>query len=115
MNTKYDIAISFAGEDRHIAEEIASKLIDRGIKVFYDKYEKHSLWGRNLYEHLTTVYKNKSKLCLMIISEYYNQKQWTEVERKAAQARAIEENKEYILPMITDNSDLPPGIRDVHK
>ena len=39
----YDIAISFAGENRAIAEEIAEKLTSSGIKVFYDSYEKATL------------------------------------------------------------------------
>ncbi len=46
--TDYDIAISFAGEDREVAASIAEKLKSQGIKVFYDSYEKATLWGKNL-------------------------------------------------------------------
>lgn len=103
---KYDIVISFAGEDRGVAEEIAIALKGKGINVFYDNFEKSDLWGKDLYEHLIDVYKNKSKYCLMILSEYYEKKLWTTHERKAAQARAFRESTEYILPLKLDDSDI---------
>jgi hypothetical protein len=106
-SNEYDIAISFAGEDRKIAEEIAEKLKSNGIKVFYDSYEKATLWGKDLYEHLNEVYKNKATFCLMVISNNYRDKQWTNHERKAAQARAFSQNKEYILPLKLDDTEIP--------
>jgi hypothetical protein len=106
-SNEYDIAISFAGEDREIAESIAGKLKGAGTKVFYDSYEKATLWGKDLYVHLNDVYKNKAKFCLMIISNSYKDKQWTNHERKAAQARAFSQNKEYILPLKLDDTEIP--------
>jgi len=106
-NNEYDIAISFAGEDRAVAESIAGKLLKDRIKVFYDSYEKATLWGKDLYEHLNDVYKNKARYCLMIISHKYRDKQWTNHERKAAQARAFSQNKEYILPLKLDDTEIP--------
>lgn len=106
-STDYDIVISFASEDRKVAENIAEKLKSNGIKVFYDSYEKATLWGKDLYVHLNDVYKNKAKFCLMIISNNYKDKQWTNHERKAAQARAFSQNKEYILPLKLDNTEIP--------
>lgn len=100
----YDVAISFAGEDRSVAELICRKLVTCGLNVFYDEYEQADLWGKDLYQHLTTVYRDDSKYCLMIISEHYIKKQWTTHERKAAQARAFRENREYILPLRLDDS-----------
>jgi hypothetical protein len=35
---EYDIALSFAGEDREIAENIANALVIEGVKVFYDGF-----------------------------------------------------------------------------
>ena len=35
----YDIALSFAGEDRSFAEELAVILKNKGINVFYDAFE----------------------------------------------------------------------------
>jgi hypothetical protein len=45
----YDLALSFAGEDRPVAESLAGLLRDDGVRVFYDAYEKAALWGKDLY------------------------------------------------------------------
>ena len=37
MSTKYDVALSFAGEDRSIAREIAESLKKENISVFFDE------------------------------------------------------------------------------
>lgn len=103
----YDVALSFAGEDRPYVEEVASILKSKGIKVFYDFYEKATLWGKDLYEHLSEVYKNKARFTVMFISAKYADKLWTKHERKAAQARAFEENGEYILPARFDETEIP--------
>ncbi len=102
----YDIAISFAGEDRPIAQKISDALVLKGFNIFYDDYEKANMWGKNLYTHLTNVYRNKAKFCLMIISENYARKQWTNLERKAAQSRAFAECTEYILPLKLDDTEV---------
>jgi TIR domain len=103
----YDLAISFAGEDRTIAEKIADKLISLGYSIFYDKYEQANLWGKDLYTHLNDVYSNKAKYCLMIISSSYEKKHWTNHERQAAQAKAFTQNEEYILPLRLDDTKIP--------
>lgn len=102
----YDVAISFAGEDRPVAEKLAASLVLAGLNVFYDEYEQANLWGKDLYVHLSKVYKDDSKYCLMLISEHYAKKQWTNHERRAAQARAFAESCEYILPLRLDNAEI---------
>ena len=103
---QYDIAISFAGEDRKIAARLASRLVLQGLKVFYDEYVLAELWGKDLYVHLSKVYKDEAIYCLMLVSENYARKQWTNHERKAAQARAFQENTEYILPLRLDDTQI---------
>ncbi len=108
---KYDIAISFAGEDRGIASQIADSLRQKRIKVFYDSFEESTLWGKNLYDYLNEVYGEKSKYCLMLLSQNYKSKLWTNHERESAQARAFRENREYILPIKIDDTKIP-GINE---
>lgn len=107
----YDIAISFSGEDRPLAERLASFLVAKGLNVFYDEYEQANLWGKDLYVHLSKIYKDEAKYCLMLVSEHYAKKQWTSHERRAAQARAFAENSEYILPLRLDDAQVD-GILD---
>lgn len=107
----YDVALSFAGEDRAFVKEVASELKENGIRVFYDEFEKAKLWGKDLYQYLSEVYKTKSLLSVIFISEHYANKLWTSHELKSLQARAFEENKEYILPVRFDETKLP-GLHD---
>jgi hypothetical protein len=45
---EYDIAISFAGEDRQHAGELAKQLKAEGARIFYDRFEQADLLGKNL-------------------------------------------------------------------
>jgi hypothetical protein len=107
---EYDIALSFASEQRDYAEKVAQILKNEGIKVFYDKFEESQLWGKDLYEYLDEIYSKKSKYCVIFISADYASKLWTTHERKSAQTRAFEEKSEYILPVRFDDTEIP-GIR----
>ncbi len=104
---EYDVAISFAGEQRKEARDIAKGLTDAGVKVFFDEYEGAELWGKNLYEHLSEVYKDRAQYCLILVSAAYAKKVWTSHERRSAQARALQESQEYILPVRIDDTELP--------
>lgn len=39
----YDVALSFAGEQRVYVQKVAAALRRRGIRPFYDDYEKATL------------------------------------------------------------------------
>jgi len=107
---EYDVALSFAGEERAYVEKVAFILKTNKIKVFYDAFEEAKLWGKNLYEYLDEIYQRKAKYCIIFISKNYAEKLWTTHERKSAQERAFKDNEEYILPVRFDNTDIP-GIR----
>ena len=104
---RYDIVLSFAGEDRGYAEDVAELLSERGVVVFYDKYEQVTLWGKNLQEHFESIYRQQARYCVMFISKYYAEKVWTRHERRAALARAMAERVEYVLPARFDDTEIP--------
>jgi hypothetical protein len=110
MSFEYDVAFSFAGEDRMLVEGLADAMKAMGFRVFYDKYEEAVLWGKDLYQHLDDVYRNKAKFCVIVASRAYAAKVWTKHELQSAQARAINDKHEYILPLRIDETDIP-GIR----
>lgn len=103
----YDVALSFAGEDRTYVEEVARALTAAGVKVFYDKLEEADLWGKNLYTHLSDIYRKRARFTVMFISRSYAEKRWTNHEREAAQARAFADSREYILPARFDETEIP--------
>jgi hypothetical protein len=106
-NFAYDVALSFAGEDRPYVAQVAAALADADVKVFYDRYESATLWGKDLYAHLSDVYQNQARFSVVFVSKHYAVKVWTSHERRSAQARAIREKTEYILPARFDDTEIP--------
>ncbi len=104
--TKFDIALSFAGEDREYVDQVATILHSKGISVFYDLFEEVNLWGKNLYDYLSDIYQNQALYTIMFISNSYKTKLWTNHERQAMQARAFQEHQEYILPARFDDTEI---------
>lgn len=117
---EYDVALSFAGEDKEVAEELAALLTKREIKVFHDEYKAGAPWGKDLVDHLVNIYSRKARYCVMLISEHYPLRRWTNAERTAAQERALRDANEYILPIRLDDTDVPGaaeagGYRDLRE
>lgn len=104
---RYDVTFSFAGEDRQTVERLARLLRRNGVRVFYDTWEQADLWGKDLYKHLDEIYRFAARYCMIFVSEHYVKKAWTKHELRSAQARAFEENSEYILPIRMDDTKLP--------
>ena len=106
----YEVVLSFAGEEREYVEAVAEYLMNKNVKVFYDKYEEVTLWGKDLSEHLDKVYRGSARYCVIFISKNFANKIWTSYEKRSALAKAIEEKEEYILPARFDDTEIP-GIR----
>lgn len=110
MEYTYEVALSFAGEDRSFAETVAKGLRNAGVKVFYDDFYAEELWGEDLAVKLREVYHSSSQFCIMIISEHYVDKMWPSHERQQAIERMIRERgKAYVLPVRLDgfNGEVP--------
>jgi TIR domain len=105
--THYEVALSFAGENRAYVKRVAELLQARGTSVFYDEYETVDMWGRNLVDHLSDVYGNRARYVVMFASSHYASKAWPTLERQSAQARAIKDKNPLILPARFDDTDIP--------
>jgi hypothetical protein len=108
-NYEYDVALSFAGEQRDYVREVAKVLAEEyELKVFFDEFEEEKLWGKNLYDYLYEIYSKKSKYVIIFVSKEYKEKIWTNHERQAAQEKALHlKNQEYILPVKFDETNIP--------
>jgi hypothetical protein len=104
---EYDVVLSFAGEDRKFAEQLYEILTREHVRVFYDLAEQHGLWGKDLFQHLQAIYRDKAQYCVIFVSKHYAKKRWTKHELRQAQERAFQENREYILPIRLDKTKLP--------
>ena len=104
---KFDVALSFAGEQRDYVRQVAEILSAKGIKIFYDEFQRSQLWGRHLPEYFQQVYYANSRWCIMFISADYVSKMWPSQERKYAIDREVEQFGGYILPVRFDGTPVP--------
>lgn len=109
--SKYDVCLSFAGEQRDYVDQVAAHLQRAAVRLFYDRYETVALWGADLVQRLDEVFRGQARFCVMFVSADYADKVWTTHERRSAQARAVESASTYILPVRFDQTDIP-GLLD---
>jgi hypothetical protein len=107
---KYDVALSYAGEQQYYVEQIATMLRNAGVRVFYAPHEEAQLWGEDLVEAFEAVFLHGSRFVVMFVSADYERKAWPTVERRAAIERAISQKSAYILPVRFDDTSIP-GLR----
>lgn len=103
---EFDLAVSFAGEDRALVKDVVDEL-KKDLRVFYDEDLQVESWGRDGIEYFSDVYFNKCKYVVMFVSAAYAKKMWTRTERRAALARAATEERVYLLPVRLDDTKLP--------
>ena len=109
--TRYQTALSFAGEQRCYVDEVARGIQAKGISVFYDGFEQVRLWGRYGTEAFHEVFAQHAASVIMFISKEYVEKAWTRHERRSALSRMIVENSEFVHPVRFDNTPVP-GLPD---
>jgi hypothetical protein len=102
-----DVAVSYAGEDKERVEPIALLLEQHGLTVFYAGFSKAELWGKDLPTYLAEVFKDKARYCIVFLSARYAQKAYPTHELRAALARAMEQKREYLLPIRLDDTEVP--------
>lgn len=109
----FQVALSFAGEQREYVRAVASELAARGVTHFYDEDQTVELWGRDLNEALQEVYRDRARFVVMFVSEAYAAKAWPTRERRAAFESAVTSIEDRILPVRFDDTDIPGLSRSI--
>ena len=52
--------------------------------MFYDEFFKHELWGKDLFQYLASIYRDKAKFCLVFVSNAYKNKVWPKHQLRQA-------------------------------
>jgi hypothetical protein len=99
----YDVALSFAGEDRAVVMEFVAELKQRGLDVFYDFDQQAQLWGQDLRKKLAEVYANEALYMVVFLSEHYPEKDWPNFEFAVGKDAAAKRTAEYLLPVRLDD------------
>lgn len=107
FKSRYDFALSFAGENRDLAEALTEALGSREISVFYDKNEQHRILANDVEEYLAPVYRSESQFVVALLSKDYPRKIWTKFESDNFKHRFGENS--VVSIWYRDN---PPGMFD---
>lgn len=107
FKSRYDFALSFAGENRSAAEALTRALETREISVFYDKNEQHRILANDVEEYLAPIYRSESKFVVPLLSKDYPKKIWTKFESEQFKQRF---GSNSVVPIWF--SDAPPGLFD---
>ena len=110
MSHDYDVAVTFAGEDRAFVEAVVDQVKASGFSVFYDEDAKSEMWGVDLPEFFADIYERRARYAMMFVSVHYAAKPWTRLERRSVLARAMQASSPYLLPVRLDSTELP-GVR----
>jgi TIR domain/ATPase family associated with various cellular activities (AAA) len=102
---RYDVALSFAGEDRPIAEALFAELSERELEVFYDKNEQHRIAGNDLEEYLAPIYASEASYVVVLVSSSYPKKIWTKFESDQFSARM---GTGAVIPVWFEGERAPP-------
>lgn len=105
--SQYDIALSFAGADRTVAEGLFSRISEDDLSVFYDKNEQHRILAANVEEYLGPIYKTEACIVVVLLSPAYPTRIWTKIEADYFKKRM---KKGEVVPIWFKNS--PPGMFD---
>lgn len=100
-NEEFDIAISFAGENRDLARKFSEKLEIFDVSVFFDELYEVNLLGKALTKQFTKIFNEESKFVLCLLDNNHKAKIWPTFERETFRERVAEE---AIIPVYLDDT-----------
>lgn len=104
---RYDFALSFAGQQRSLAEALYNALIEHELEVFYDRNEQHRILAVNVEDYLLPIYQSEARFIVPLLSAEYPERVWARIESEAFKERFGENT---VIPIWFSNA--PPGTFD---
>lgn len=113
---QYDVFISHANSDKlEYVEELYNAISKLGIRVFYDKetFEWGDNWKKKIIDGV-----NSSEFAIIVISNNYFGREWTEKELEAFLNRQNSSGEKIILPLlhgisVSDLCEYYPELGDI--
>lgn len=99
--TEYDFAISFAGENRVLAREIAEQLSLLDVHVFFDEHFEVNFLGGAWSVQFERIFGSDSRLVLCLLDANYRAKIWPTFERECFLPRVASGD---VIPIFLDDT-----------
>ncbi|OYU18505.1 MAG: hypothetical protein CFE34_10265 [Rhodobacteraceae bacterium PARR1] len=107
---EWDIAVSFAGENRALAGFIEQQLRELDISVFYDRNYEDNYLGGLWSQQFLDIFAHKSRLVVAILDRHHKEKVWPTFERDCFAARV---QQGEVIPIILDDTVFPGVPKDL--
>lgn len=107
---KFDVAISFAGEHRELARQLAGRLHELDVSVFFDEDFESKFLGKRLGDEFERVFSQGSRFVLCLLETHHRQKVWPTFERDVFAPRV---NNHEVIPIFLDDTRFPGIPEDV--
>lgn len=107
---QFDVAISFAGENRELAKLIADQLDACDCAVFYDEYFETNYLGKAWHKSFTEIFGEKSRFVVCLLDKNHLEKIWPTFERECFTPRVAEA---AVIPIYLDDTPVPGIPKDI--
>jgi hypothetical protein len=104
---RFDFGISFAGPERSLARQLRDGLKSAGFTVFFDEDYEHEMIGHDGSVYLRNVYSKECRICIVLISQDYDRRDWTNLEREAVQSRELRGERGILIPVPIEDYQPP--------
>jgi hypothetical protein len=102
-----DVALSVSTDNRKAVEPFYKLLTGKGLRIFLDTNPHAELRGAEFYAKLDELYRLTALVSVLFLSTQYAAQRWTGNDRRLAQTRAFTENKDYVISVRLDDTELP--------
>ena len=73
------------------------------FRVFFDEDYQHELFGVDGATYLRKIYSSETRFCVILITEEYDSRTWTQLERESIQGRELRGEAGVLLPVLIDS------------
>jgi hypothetical protein len=107
---EFDVALSFAGENRELARYVADQLESLDVRVFYDKSFEINFLGGVWSAQFERIFQRDSRYVVCLLDSHHREKIWPTFERECFAPRVPDAE---VLPIYLDDTVFPGIPKDL--
>lgn len=109
---EYDVFLSHASEDMDWCEQLAERLRNDGVRVWFDKWQLKP--GDHLLKRLNDGLKQSRKMVAVWSRSYFrDDKVWTLAEGYSQQHPDVLAQERPLIPLLIENCDILPTFKNL--
>jgi len=103
----WDVAVSFLADDLGLAQEIRDQL-SSSLRVFVYTHEQSAVAGTDGLESFRQVFRQDSRLVVVLYREGWGDTPWTRVEKEAITDRFLKKGAGFLFWIMVNRTSTPP-------